>query len=77
MRGGWDRARTVVDVGGGTGAMLAEVLATAERSRDARRSSKDSGALVQNFQAARVADRVSTVGQSFFDPPPPEATCAC
>jgi uncharacterized glyoxalase superfamily protein PhnB len=69
--GGWDAVRTVVDVGGGTGAMLAEML----RARPALR-----GILVdlpgtvaraaETFEAAGVADRVTTVGQSFFDPLP-------
>jgi SAM-dependent methyltransferase len=68
---GWGSVRTVVDVGGGTGAMLAEILrarpqvhgtlvdlpATVERSREI-------------FLAAGVADRVDTVGQSCLDPLP-------
>jgi SAM-dependent methyltransferase len=67
----WDSVRTVVDVGGGTGTLLAEVL----RARPAVR-----GTLVdlprtvararETFLAAGVADRVTTVGQSFFDPLP-------
>jgi 2,7-dihydroxy-5-methyl-1-naphthoate 7-O-methyltransferase len=71
VTGGWDAVRTVVDVGGGTGAMLAEIL----RARPAVR-----GTLVdlpgtvaraaETFAAAGVADRVTTVGQSFFDPLP-------
>jgi 2,7-dihydroxy-5-methyl-1-naphthoate 7-O-methyltransferase len=66
--GDWASVRTVVDVGGGTGALLAEILcarpmlrgtlvdlpSTVARSRDV-------------FQAAGVAERVTTVGQSFFD----------
>jgi hypothetical protein len=68
---GWDGLRTVVDVGGGTGAMLAEVL----RSRpgvwgilvDLPRTVARSG---DTFKAAGVADRVTAVGQSFFDPLP-------
>ena len=68
---GWESVRTVVDVGGGTGAMLAELL----RARPGIR-----GTLVDlpgtvarssaTFEAAGVADRVATVGQSFFDPLP-------
>jgi SAM-dependent methyltransferase len=71
ITGGWESVRTVVDVGGGTGAMLAEIL----RARPAIR-----GTLVdlprtvvrsaEIFQAAGVAQRVTTVGQSFFDPLP-------
>jgi hypothetical protein len=72
LAGGWDSVRTVVDVGGGTGAMLAEIL----RARPGVR-----GVLVELpatvarsaeiFEAAGVHDRVTTVGQSFFDPLPP------
>jgi 2,7-dihydroxy-5-methyl-1-naphthoate 7-O-methyltransferase len=71
ITGGWEPVRTVVDVGGGTGAMLAEIL----RARPAVR-----GILVdlpgtvarssETFRAAGVADRVTTAGQSFFDPLP-------
>jgi SAM-dependent methyltransferase len=69
--GGWQPVRSVVDVGGGTGAMLAEIL----RARPGVR-----GTLVdlpgtvaraaQVFEAAGVADRVTMAGQSFFDPLP-------
>ena len=71
VTGGWASVRTVVDVGGGTGSLLAEIL----RARPAVR-----GTLVdlpptvarsdEIFQAAGVAERVTTVGQSFFDPLP-------
>jgi 2,7-dihydroxy-5-methyl-1-naphthoate 7-O-methyltransferase len=74
VTGGWEQVHTVVDVGGGTGAMLAEIL----RARPATR-----GILVDlpgtvaraaaTFQAAGVADRVTTAGQSFFEPLPPGA----
>ena len=71
VSGGWDAIRTIVDVGGGTGAMLAEILrlrpglrgilvdqpSTVERSKNI-------------FQAAGVLNRVTTLGQSFFDPLP-------
>jgi 2,7-dihydroxy-5-methyl-1-naphthoate 7-O-methyltransferase len=67
----WQSVRTVVDVGGGTGAMLAEILrahpaiegtlvdlpGTVARSADM-------------FAAAGVGDRVTAVAQSFFDPLP-------
>jgi SAM-dependent methyltransferase len=71
VTGGWESVRTVVDVGGGTGALLAEIL----RARPAIH-----GTLVdlprtvaradEIFRAAGVADRVTTIGQSFFDPLP-------
>src|SRR5262249_27646768 len=74
ITGGWEPVRTVVDVGGGTGAMLAEIL----RARpwihgtliDLPRTVARSAEI---FRAAGVADRVKTVGQSFFDPLPPGA----
>jgi len=71
ISGGWASVRTVVDVGGGTGAMLAEIL---------RARPEIHGTLVdlpgtvarsaEIFQAAGVVQRVTTVGQSFFDPLP-------
>jgi SAM-dependent methyltransferase len=74
ITGDWASVRTVVDVGGGTGAMLAEIL---------RRWPEIHGTLVdlprtvalsgETFQAAGVAQRVTTVGQSFFDPLPADA----
>lgn len=72
ITGGWESIRTVVDVGGGTGAMLAEIL---------RRRPEIHGILVDQpqtvarsgeiFRAAGVTGRVTIVGQSFFDPLPP------
>lgn len=71
VTGGWESVRTVVDVGGGTGSLLAGIL----RARPTVR-----GTLVdfpptvarsaETFQAAGVAERVTTAGQSFFDPLP-------
>lgn len=71
ITGGWERVRTVVDVGGGTGSMLAEILR-------ARRHVQ--GILVdlpgtvarsaEVFEAAGVTGRFTTSGQSFFDPLP-------
>lgn len=71
VAGDWGSVRTVVDVGGGTGALLAEIL----RARPAIH-----GTLVdlpravarsrEVFHAAGVSERVTTVGQSFFDPLP-------
>jgi 2,7-dihydroxy-5-methyl-1-naphthoate 7-O-methyltransferase len=71
LTGGWDGIRTVVDIGGGTGAMLAELL---RRHRDVHGILVDLPATIARsgplFAAAGVADRVTTVGQSFFDPLP-------
>jgi hypothetical protein len=71
LTGGWDAVRTVVDVGGGTGAMLASLL---------RRHPQVKGILVdfpgtvarasELLADAGVADRVTLRGQSFFDPLP-------
>jgi hypothetical protein len=69
--GDWESVRTVVDVGGGTGALLAEILRRRPRVRgtlvDLPRTVARSGEI---FGAAGVAGRVTTVGQSFFDPLP-------
>jgi hypothetical protein len=67
----WNEIKTVVDVGGGTGALLAEIL---------RAHPGVTGTLVdlarvvdgakQIFAAAGVSDRANAIGQSFFDPLP-------
>ena len=68
---GWETVSTVVDVGGGTGALLAEILRARPALRgvlvDLPRTVARSGGI---FEAAGVADQVRTVGQSFFDPLP-------
>jgi SAM-dependent methyltransferase len=71
IEGDWESVRTVVDVGGGTGALLAAIL----RARPALQ-----GTLVdlprtvvrsrEVFSAAGVAERVNAIAQSFFDPLP-------
>jgi SAM-dependent methyltransferase len=67
----WESVRSVFDVGGGTGALLAEILRARPRVRgtlvDLPETVARSGAI---FQAAGVADRVTAVAQSFFDPLP-------
>lgn len=68
----WRSVRTVADIGGGTGALLAEVLRAhpgvygtlVDLPRTVAKSE-------ETFRAAGVMDRVSIVGQSFFDPLPP------
>jgi hypothetical protein len=70
----WESVRTVVDVGGGTGALLAEVL----RARPGVRGTlvdlpRTVARSTEIFQAAGVMDRVTIVGQSFFDALPPGA----
>jgi hypothetical protein len=68
LAGGRDGVRTVVDVGGDTGAMLAEVLRARPEVRgvlvDLRATVARSGEI---FEAAGVAERVTTVGQRLFD----------
>lgn len=67
----WESVRTVVDVGGGTGTLLAEILRARPGIRgtlvDLPRTVARSG---ETFRSAGVADRVTTVGQSFSDPLP-------
>jgi hypothetical protein len=71
LAGDWEAVRTVVDVGGGTGTLLAEILRAHPTVRgilvDLPRTVARAG---ETFAAAGVADRVTTVGQSFFDPLP-------
>src|SRR6266704_3028688 len=71
ISGGWEPVRTVVDVGGGTGAMLAEVFRAHPGIRGTLVDFPGTVARSSEvFDAAGVADRVTTVGQSFLDPLP-------
>ena len=67
----WRFVKTVVDVGGGTGALLAEVL---RAHPDVRGTLVDLPGTVARsqvtFEEAGVSDRVDAVAQSFFDPLP-------
>lgn len=67
----WEAVRTVVDVGGGTGSLLAEILRKRPHVRgtlvDLPRTVARSREV---FQAAGVADRANALAQSFFDPLP-------
>jgi SAM-dependent methyltransferase len=66
--GGWDGVRSVVDVGGGTGAMLAEILRIRPEVHGTLVDLPRTVALsAEIFRAAGVTERVTTVGQSFFD----------
>jgi hypothetical protein len=69
LTSGWDTVRTVVDVGGGTGALLAALLKRHPAARgilvDLPGTVARAGEII-----ADVADRVTLAGQSFFDPLP-------
>src|SRR5437899_5312752 len=68
VTGDWESVRTVVDVAGGTGSLLAEILRARPRVRGTLVDLPPTVARsAEIFQAAGVADRVTTVGQSFFD----------
>lgn len=71
VNGDWDNVRTIVDVGGGTGALLSEILRLHSQIRgtlvDFPRTVSRSA---EQFGAAGVAARATSVGQSFFDPLP-------
>jgi 2,7-dihydroxy-5-methyl-1-naphthoate 7-O-methyltransferase len=71
IRGGWDSIKTVVDVGGGTGALLAGIL---QRHAHVRGILVDLPKAVARaaeiFQSFGIVDRVTAIGQSFFDPLP-------
>jgi 2,7-dihydroxy-5-methyl-1-naphthoate 7-O-methyltransferase len=68
LSGGWDRVASMVDVGGGTGALLASLL---RRHPGVRGTLVDLPGTVaraaETFDAAGVASRVALAGQSFFD----------
>ncbi len=77
VTGGWEEVKTVVDVGGGTGALLAEILRARPEIQgilvDLPRAVACAGSLLQ---AAGVGERARMVGQSFFDPLPAGADLA-
>jgi 2,7-dihydroxy-5-methyl-1-naphthoate 7-O-methyltransferase len=68
---GWESLNWVVDVGGGTGAFLAEILRRWPHLRgtlvDLPGTVAPSGEM---FRPAGVAERAEAVGQSFFEPLP-------
>ena len=71
VTGDWVSIRTIVDVGGGNGSLLAAILRArphvrgilVDRTQTVARSS-------EVFRTAGVMDRATAVGQSFFDPLP-------
>jgi hypothetical protein len=68
---GWGSVRTVVDVGGGTGAMLAAILAAHPAIRGTLVDLPGTVARsLETFAASGVADRATATAQSFFDPLP-------
>jgi 2,7-dihydroxy-5-methyl-1-naphthoate 7-O-methyltransferase len=72
--GDWESVRTVVDVGGGTGALLIEILRAHPRVQgilvDVPRTGQRAS---ENFRMAGLESRATVAGQSFFDPLPPGA----
>jgi len=68
---GWDHIGTVVDVGGGTGALLASLLRRHPRTKgilvDFPGTVARAGEIIDSFG---VSSRVTVKGQSFFDPLP-------
>jgi 2,7-dihydroxy-5-methyl-1-naphthoate 7-O-methyltransferase len=71
VSGDWESVGTVVDVGGGTGSLLAEILRARPNLRGTLVDLPSTVARsVEVFQANGVTDRVTAVGQSFFDPLP-------
>lgn len=71
VTGGWKAVEVVMDVGGGTGSLLAELLRAHPHLRgvlvDLPRTVARSSEI---FAAAGVTGRAVQVGQSFFDPLP-------
>jgi len=71
LSGGWEAVRTVVDVGGGTGSLLASLLRRHPRTRGILVDLPGTvGRAAETMKEAGVAARVTTEGQSFFDPLP-------
>lgn len=71
LTGDWEEIRTVVDVGGGTGALLAEILRARPEIKGTLVDFPGTVARADAIlQEAGVSERVRTVGQNFFDPLP-------
>jgi hypothetical protein len=71
LSSGWAHVRTVVDVGGGTGSLLGEVLRVQAQAHGVLVDLPSTVARARPIlQAAGVAGRVELVGQSFFAPLP-------
>ncbi|WP_321475022.1 methyltransferase [uncultured Paludibaculum sp.] len=74
ITGGWASIQTVTDLGGGTGAMLAEILRAHPHVHGTLLDVPRTVARAPEIlEAAGVADRATLAGQSFFDPLPPGA----
>ncbi|HEX6519222.1 MAG TPA: methyltransferase [Streptosporangiaceae bacterium] len=67
LSAGWEHVRSIVDVGGGTGSMLVNLLRRHPRIRG---TLVDLPATVARAEFGDVADRATAIGQSFFDPLP-------
>ncbi len=71
LAGDWETVHTVVDVGGGTGALLAEILRVHPTVRGILVDLPRTVARAEEtFHTAGIAERATTVGQSFFEPLP-------
>ena len=71
VHGDWDGIATVVDVGGGTGSQLAEILRRHPTMRGTLVDQPDTIERARGLLgAAGVLDRVTLAPQSFFDPLP-------
>ncbi|MBN9660840.1 MAG: hydroxyneurosporene methyltransferase [Acidobacteria bacterium] len=74
ITGGWDSLQTVVDLGGGTGAMLAAMLQAHPYLQGTLVDQPGTVARAAAIlQQAGVSERATLRGQSFFDPLPPGA----
>jgi hypothetical protein len=71
LDGDWSAVRHVVDVGGGTGALLAEIVRARPGVHGTLVDLPGTAAGAQSFlKTAGLADRTTVVGQSFFEPLP-------
>ncbi|MGC4051366.1 MAG: methyltransferase [Paludibaculum sp.] len=71
ITGGWDSIKTVADLGGGTGAMLAEILRAHPHLRGILVDQPGTVArAAELLTQAGVMDRATLSGQSFFNPLP-------
>jgi hypothetical protein len=70
----WTTVRHVADIGGGTGTLIAQVLARNPQLRGTLADLPETAARARQYLAGLGLDgRCEVVGQSFFDPLPPGA----
>jgi 2,7-dihydroxy-5-methyl-1-naphthoate 7-O-methyltransferase len=68
---GWDNIKNIIDIGGGTGAFLAELLLKHDHLKGKLLDLPDTAdRALKHIKNAGIVERVEVIGQSFFEPLP-------